>query len=268
MGTSPNPIRINGKYDRLTVLAYSHNNGQGKMWKCRCVCGTITYVKTAALNNKTTRSCGCLQKDFARDHIRNVGIRNTKHGQAGTQAYHSWRNMMMRCYDETRDDFHRYGGRGISVCGEWHKFDAFFADMGQPPEAGMQLDRIDNESGYSPDNCRWTTRKIQCRNRRSNVQLTYQGRTQCMFDWAAEFGMSGKQLHKRLTLGWDLETALTTPVKQLREDRELTYGGRTMKISEWAKVLKVRKGLLFGRIASGWSDAKVIATPVRNNGRN
>jgi hypothetical protein len=92
------------------------------------------------------------------------------HGQAargGTGTYHAWRDMRRRCTDPSSADWVRYGGRGITVCSRWDRFDDFLADMGQRPD-GVTLDRINNDGNYDPDNCRWTTWHEQGRNRRSN----------------------------------------------------------------------------------------------------
>jgi hypothetical protein len=92
------------------------------------------------------------------------------HGQAakgGTGTYHAWRDMRRRCSDPSSADWVRYGGRGITVCSRWDRFEDFLADMGQRPD-GVTLDRINNEGNYEPGNCRWTTWHEQVHNRRSN----------------------------------------------------------------------------------------------------
>jgi hypothetical protein len=94
----------------------------------------------------------------------------TTHGQAaagGTRTYHAWKSMVRRCTNPSSADWARYGGRGISVCSRWLRFEDFLADMGGCPD-GLSLDRINNEGNYEPGNCRWTTWEQQMRNRRSN----------------------------------------------------------------------------------------------------
>ena len=100
---------------------------------------------------------------------------------------------------------------------EWREFSRFLSDMGEPPSDEHTLDRIDTNGNYGPGNCRWVTRAEQMRNQRRNRWVTYQGRTQCVADWAAEFGLSHHCLLRRLyKYGWSVERALTTPSERAR----------------------------------------------------
>lgn len=123
-------------------------------------------------------------------------------------TYKVWHAMHKRCTNPRYANYANYGGRGISVCDEWASFHRFVQDMGEKP-AGMQLDRIDNNGRYEPANCRWASAAENTRNRRNTVVLEYDGRSQCLADWAAEVGMSRQKLAKRLALGWSVERALT-----------------------------------------------------------
>jgi len=121
--------------------------------------------------------------------------------------------MLSRCTSPTKREFPDYGGRGITVCVRWMEFPNFLADMGERP-AGMTLDRIDNDKGYEPGNCRWATPKEQSRNTRANRMVEAFGRTQCLAAWAEECGLKWWTLYARLFVyRWPVEDALTRPVK-------------------------------------------------------
>lgn len=116
-----------------------------------------------------------------------------------------------RCTNPNSKEYPNYGGRGITICERWLKFENFLADMGERSE-NASIDRIDNFQGYYPDNCRWSTRSEQQRNRRNNRLITFNGKTQCLEDWAAEIGIRSDVLIKRLKLGWSIEETLTKPL--------------------------------------------------------
>lgn len=122
--------------------------------------------------------------------------------------YKVWHAMHKRCTDQKYSNYPNYGGRGINVCERWADFSVFLEDMGERPE-GAVLDRIDNEKGYSPDNCRWATPAESVRNRRITEFHTHEGKTLCVTDWAREVGMSKQKLAKRLALGWSFSEAVT-----------------------------------------------------------
>lgn len=127
-----------------------------------------------------------------------------------TPEYAVWAAMKQRCINRKHPAYKQYGGRGIKVCKRWMQFKAFFADMGPRPDANYSLDRIDNNRGYEPSNCRWTTFDVQMRNTRRAVYLTLGDRTMRLADWAAEIGISPMTLKTRLET-WTVERALTTP---------------------------------------------------------
>lgn len=118
--------------------------------------------------------------------------------------------MHSRCFNPEHASYRDYGGRGITVCPEWASFDQFFADMGEPPE-GLSLDRIDNNSGYAPNNCRWASTKEQQRNKRTNVYIEFAGERLTVQDWAKRLGTQHSVVARRIKL-WGVELALTTPV--------------------------------------------------------
>ena len=138
---------------------------------------------------------------------------NIKHGGHGTLTYARWKSMMARCHQENSSKYRYYGAIGITVCERWHDFSAFFSDMGACPDKSLTLDRILNNRGYEPGNCRWVTRAEQNANRSNVVYLRHNGVTKNITEWAAEIGMSANALAMRIRLGWTVERALTQPLK-------------------------------------------------------
>ena len=135
-----------------------------------------------------------------------------RHGLTDTPTHISWVNMNHRCGNSNATQYRYYGGKGISICERWKSFEAFLADMGERPD-GTTLDRIDNSKDYSPDNCVWSSRKQQSRNRSMNIQLSFNGKTQIVSEWSAETYIPYKTLLNRIHKGWSAQKALTQPVR-------------------------------------------------------
>jgi hypothetical protein len=135
-----------------------------------------------------------------------------KHGGRNTPEYRSWHSMRDRCLCKTNRAYPDYGGRGITVCARWNDFAKFIADMGQRPSLEHSIDRIDNDRGYEPGNCRWATRSQQQRNRRKRPRFTLNGETLTQVEWAERYGIPTRTLGARLHNGMSLHQALTTPL--------------------------------------------------------
>lgn len=130
-----------------------------------------------------------------------------KHGGAKNPLYTTWLNMRQRCNNPRSPAYKNYGGRGIKVCERWDDFLNFAEDMGDRPE-GMTLERIDCNGDYSPENCKWATRKEQMRNVRYNRWIEFDGKRLILSDWSKELGISPATLWYRLSK-YEAETALT-----------------------------------------------------------
>lgn len=144
---------------------------------------------------------------------------NTKHGMHGSPEYWVWCSMKKRCSMPSNPDYKNYGGRGISYDPAWDSFEQFYADMG-PRTDGCSLDRIDNDGDYCKENCRWTTRVEQGRNKRNNIAIVANGKSQCPPEWAEELGMSVSTIYTRLERGWLHHDIVNTPVKtQYRKNK-------------------------------------------------
>ncbi len=139
-----------------------------------------------------------------------------------TVEYACWIMMRQRCNNPRSKQFRNYGERGITICDRWSGTDGFanfIADMGRRPSLKHQIDRINNDGPYSPENCRWATHVQQARNKRTNRLLTFRGKTQCVRAWCEELGISEGRVHWRLKHGWDVERTLTEPVKPEQHTR-------------------------------------------------
>jgi len=141
----------------------------GKRWKwfCQCDCGKTSIIQGSALSAGHTTSCGCLQLQAASNNC----VARKTHGRHGTRLYVIWRAMRTRCSNPKTIGWDRYGGRGISVCAEWSKFENFAAWADSAGYAdNLSIDRIDNDGNYEPSNCQWATMVEQCANRRPMVR--------------------------------------------------------------------------------------------------
>lgn len=201
----PESQLIGKKHGKLVIQSFSHKDEHGKrIWNCLCECGKIIALSHVEFSRKKT--CGCFDEKRA-------GTRYKTHGMSQTSEWSIWHGIRKRCLCKTDQVYHRYGGRGITMCQEWiDSFEAFYADMGPRP-VGKTIDRIDNNFGYSKENCRWVDWKTQQRNRRSNHLITFQGETKCLIEWAEQFGIRKDTLRRRIVIyKWTIDEALGTPV--------------------------------------------------------
>lgn len=183
------------KFNRLTVVRLHHlNDNYQKWWDCRCDCGKTAVVFQGALRCGDSQSCGCFRNE---NNARLLRVRKTTHGMSQTREYFTFKAMWNRCTNPKYPLFHRYGGRGISVCERWKNFENFFEDMGVKPK-GASLGRINNDGNYEPSNCRWENPKQQSNNTRRSVRIA--GKT--VKALSGELGIKPETLYYRRKHGW------------------------------------------------------------------
>lgn len=191
-GSKPKPpLEIGSVYHRFTVIGDAEPRqvpGKGTLQsytKVRCQCGTEKEVKRTLLVNGIAKSCGCLGVE----HGHRLGRSHLRHGQCKSRTYTVWSLMKARCSNSTKPRWEDYGGRGITVCERWQKFENFLEDMGERPP-NTSIERIDNDGNYEPGNCKWGTLAEQARNKRTNVFVVLQGTRMILTDAAVVLGSS------------------------------------------------------------------------------
>lgn len=202
------------RFGRLTALHRHGKDGKNTTWLCQCSCGgpksSSVIVQTYNLRHGKTVSCGCVR-------LEKTTAIATRHGQHRTKVYKTWVNMKDRCYNPAAAAYRNYGGRGIAVEEPWKSsFEAFYADMGDPPTNAHSIERRDVNGNYCPGNCHWATTDEQANNRRNNRKLTLNGITCTLTQWAAQIGITPCSLTNRLDAGWSVERALSTPKRGRR----------------------------------------------------
>lgn len=176
-----------------------------RLWLCQCDCGQTKVIQHSNLTTGRVPSCGCLPRISG----------TTTHGKTNTPEYRIWSDIFTRCYNPNATGYARYGGRGIFVEDCWRSFEVFLADMGERPSSCHSIERKDNNGPYGPTNCIWVTLREQSRNRRSNIRITFQGKTLVAADWATLTGLDAKLIRLRYHRGLPPHLILS-PIKNSR----------------------------------------------------
>lgn len=197
-------------YGSLSVIGYaspvvSKSGNEVRYWWCKCKCGLMKRIDVSSLRSGKYKSCGCLRADAC-------SMANLVHGMSRCPEHRSWTSMMQRCHDKKFKNYHRYGGRGISVFSGWkgrNGFLSFFAYMGKRPK-GTTLGRINNDGNYEPGNCRWETPFEQAGNTSANRFVALDGVTLIMKEWSRRLNIPLSTIYSRLSRGWSVTRSLST----------------------------------------------------------
>lgn len=145
------------------------------------------------------------------------------HGMFGSKIYGSWSSMVQRCTDKNHPYYKNYGGKGITVCDKWLRFEGFYEDMKDKHMDGLMIDRKENDKGYYKENCRWISRKEQANNMTTNRIVEIDGYKLTLSQAADKYGVSYTAVRMRIHRGWSVEEALRTPVGQGQRDGNGRY---------------------------------------------
>ena len=250
---------IGKRYGRLTVISFNcylkKPHGVEKRFNCICECGGKTVSTMHNLRQGIAKSCGC-------ERTKKLLARQVTHGKTHTKEYRIWQGIMRRCTDATFPAWPRYGGRGITVCDRWRSsFQTFLDDMGCKPDGDYSVERIDNDKGYSPENCKWADRAEQSRNKCTNRWIEVEGKRLVMTDWAKASGASIGRIRDRIDkLGWSEVDAVSKPRVQYRK---LTKDGVSMTVPEWSKALGLKYRTIRGRLDRGWSENDALCQELK-----
>ena len=191
----------------LTVVRRVQDD-KGKIWVARCVCGVEKQYRVQQLKQCRLPSCGCKRSET-------LSVTSRRHGGAYSLEYWPWCGVKARCLNKKSPLYPRYGARGVRLCKRWLKFENFLGDMGPRPSRAYSIDRINNNKGYYPSNCRWATSKEQARNRTCNHKIRLAGRTQTIAAWSEELGIKACTISQRIwNRGWTPQEALSIPVRR------------------------------------------------------
>ena len=201
------------RFGKLVVIRENTELSKEKgstIWECKCDCGNIANI--GRWIGRNSNSCGCMSSR------KMAGDRTRTHGMSETPFYQVWRAMKMRCQNPSQKSYKDYGGKGISVCERWNKFESFYEDMWNTFEEGLTIERIDIFKNYSPENCKWIPRCQQNSNKRNSRIYTYNGESLNLVDICRKYNIDRGIVTFRLNKGFTIEDAIETPVRKQKNN--------------------------------------------------
>lgn len=245
------------KYNKLTLTGKAYRTKSSRLFvETICECGTISFKKYGDLSCGHTKSCGCKKK---------------RHGCSGENIYSTWNSMKSRCYQKSHESFATYGAKGILVCDEWKNDFVPFMNWAIKNgwKKGLTIDRIKNEKGYYPENCRIATVPQQNRNKCDNINITAFGETKCLQDWVHDSRCAIKSWHglynRIFRLKMEVHEAIThMDMNVNRGDRSNTivvkYNNQNKPLSEWCDIVNLPYKVVRNRLYKGWLVERALET--------
>lgn len=238
----------------VAVRPARRNATGGYVWHFKCDCGVECEATGSEVRYGRIVSCPTCSEKRKRAAV-------TTHGLTRHPLYSVWGAMKNRCFNPGTDRYCDYGGRGITVCDRWaNSFENFLSDMGDRPTGKHTIERKDTNGNYEPNNCVWATRSEQANNKRNNRQITIDGVTKTLAQWAEVSGVTESGIRGRLKRGV-CGAALLAP--NTRASR-LVFNGQHKTLEGWAQVTGIKKATLANRIyVYGWSLNRALTEGVR-----
>lgn len=260
------------RFSLLEVLCYAghtllKNGTPIPHWYCLCDCGKLKRVSQYGLVDGNIKSCGCWRVET----MRRLSF---LHGLSHTRIFKIRDGMIQRCCNPNHDQYHNYGGRGISICDLWKNDMQVFADWAYSSgyEDHLTIERIDNNAGYYPENCKWITREEQSQNKQSTTLYNINGINKTLREWCDEYNLNYYTIWSRLKRGYSIERALFTPKKvskpaKYKDNLILEFNGECKTLKEWVGITKLPKNIIVERLKNGWSIEKALSKPKINRTR-
>lgn len=234
------------QFGQLTVMEFHSIRKRRAHWKCRCECGEMILAKGHDLLQGCIKHCGCGKGT---------------HKMSKSPEYRIWCGMRRRCEDANASGYHRYGGRGIAVCGRWKRsFANFISDMGPRPSLSHSIDRYPNNDGnYEPSNCRWATPKEQGRNKSQNRLVKIGNATRCVAEWCEMSGLSYLGFLNRVRKYGESEAMVLAP---RHSSIRIVVDGHEKSVGDWAKCVGLNATSIYARLKKGWPPALAVMIPA------
>ena len=256
---------IGQTFNRWTIIGTSDktNKHYDRYWLCQCSCKnkTVREVRELSLTTEKSKSCGCYSSEKTTAMNKERGFRDKYPYYKRIKSIYD--GMRKRCYDENKDNYDSYGGRGISVCKEWlNEFMIFYEwalNNGYSNE--LTIDRIENDGNYEPSNCRWATQEEQDYNKRNTVYLEIDGEYKNVLEWEKFSGLSYSVLWQRYNIfGFRTKEEMFKPVRQITE---IIHNGNEIKLTQLARETGIGVETLRWRYKQGFRDKELIRHPDR-----